>query len=168
MRRYLAVPVVLIAIAAIAFGTASVSAASAPPQSLAVAMSAKGSKIQRLDGYTARQPIKVRVQAPQSSKGVTLIGTDPSGGNVRVPLVRDQDGQYSGNLVLETPGIWSLAVASHIDTVETASESFAISVVEGTPRNLLAIVIGLALASVVAGITLIVAALWRRPAPSTT
>jgi hypothetical protein len=168
MRRYLAVPVVLIAIAAIAFGTASVSAASPPPQSLAVAMSTKGSKVQRLDGYTANQPINVRVQAPHSSSGVTLVGTDPSGTNVRVPLVRQRDGQYTGNFVLETPGVWSLAVASRIDAVETASGSFAISVVEGTPPMMLAVVIGLALASVVAGITLIVAALWRRPAPSAT
>jgi hypothetical protein len=166
MRRFLAVPVVLLVIAAIAFGTASVSAASAPRQSLAVAMTQKGSKIQRLDGYTAKQPIAVRVEAPHS-RGVTLVGTDAHGGNVRVPLVREPDGRYTGNVILGTPGVWSLAVAARVDAVETASESFAISVVEGTPRTILATVIGLALASVVAGITLIVAAL-RRPARTAT
>lgn len=166
MRRFLAVPIVLVAIAGIAFGTASVSAASAPHQSLAVAMSSRGSKVQRLDGYTAKQPISVRVEAPHSS-GVTLVGTDPHGGNVRVPLERQPDGRYTGKVTLATPGVWSLAVASQVDAVETASESFAISVVEGTPRVLLATVIGLALASIVAGITLIVVAL-RRPARTAT
>lgn len=170
MRRFLAVSAVLVVIAAVAFESASVSAASAPRQSLAVAMSAKGSKIQRLDGYTVHQPIAVHVEAPHS-RGVTLVGTDPHGGNLRVPLVREPDGRYTGNVVLGTPGVWSLAVASRVDTVETASESFAISAVEGTPREMLAIVIGLALASVVGGIALVVAALWRlwrRPSPSAT
>jgi hypothetical protein len=169
MRRFLAVSAVLVVIAAVAFETASVSAASAP-QSLAVAMTTKGSKIQRLDGYTVHQPIAVHIEAPHS-RGVTLVGTDPRGGNVRVPLVRETDGRYTGHVVLATPGVWSLAVASRVDTVETASESFAISAVEGTPRDLLAIVIGLALCSVVGGIALIVVALLRlrrRPAPTAT
>jgi hypothetical protein len=155
MRRLLFIPVVLALIIGVAAETATVAGATAPPQSLHVALDGKASRIERLDGYTAKQPIHVRVVAPHS-KSVTLVGTDPRGGNLRIPLQRESEGRYTGNVVLPTTGVWSLAVASRIDTFDTASQSFAVSVVEGTPRKVLAAFIAVALASVLAGLSLIV------------
>jgi hypothetical protein len=168
MRRLLFIPVVLALIVGVAVQTASVAGAASPPQSLRVALNGKGSQIERLDGYTAKQPITVHVVAPHS-KSVTLVGTDPRGSNLRVPLVRGSDGRYTGKVTLPTTGIWSLAVASHIDRVDTASQTFAISVVEGTPRAVLAALIAIALASVAAGLSLIVFSLLklrRSPSPA--
>ncbi|HTJ27417.1 MAG TPA: hypothetical protein VMA36_14745 [Candidatus Limnocylindria bacterium] len=168
MRRLLFIPVVLALIIGVAAETATVAGAASPPQALHVALDGKGSRIERLDGYTAKQPIHVRVVAPHS-RSVTLVGTDPRGANLRVPLVREGEDRYTGSVVLPTTGIWSLAIASRVDEVDTASQSFAISVVEGTPRKVLAAFIAVALACGVGGLSLIVfslVTLRRSPRPA--
>ncbi|MEA2666570.1 MAG: hypothetical protein QOI11_3514 [Candidatus Eremiobacteraeota bacterium] len=150
----MALVLALVATVAVASAAVVVSAGHAGEQTLAVAMTAQGSQVERRDGYTAARPIVLHVDAPRA-QGVTLIGIAPDGGNLRVPLARAADGSFGGEIALAMPGIWSLAIASHTGAAEAASEPFAISVVEGVSQRALTVVLALALLLLAGGLGLI-------------
>ncbi len=155
LRTVVGLVLALAATVAVASAAVVVSANHAGRQTLGVAMTSGGTRIARLDGYVAARPIELRVDAPRA-RTVTLVGTAPDGTNLRVPLVRANDGGFAGEVALATPGVWSLAISAHRGTTEAASEPFAISVVEGVPQRVLGLVISLALALLGAGLGLIV------------
>ena len=129
-------------------------------QPLSIAISEAGSRVQHLDGYAATRPIAVAVEAPRAH-AVTLIGHAPDGSTLRVPLVPVAEGRFAAEVTLGAPGVWALAVSSRVGPLETASQAFAISVVTDRSRAALGIVLGLALASLLGGIGLIVLGVWR-------
>ncbi len=167
VRTVMALVLALIATVAVASAAVVVSAKHAGDQTLGVAMTAQGSRIERLDDYTAARPIVLRVDAPRA-RGVTLVGTAPDGGSLRVPLARAADGSFGGEVTLAMPGVWSLAISSHLGDAESASESFAITVVEGVSQRALSLVLALALALLAGGLALIglgLARAYRRSSP---
>ena len=160
LRTVTALVLALVATVAVASAAAVVSARHAGDQALSVTMTSQGARIERLDGYTAARPIALRVAAPRA-QGVTLVGTAPDGGNLRVPLARAADGSFGAEVGLAMPGIWSLAIASHAGPDEATSESFAISVVEGVSQRALGVVLALALLLLGGGVGLIVLGVTR-------
>ena len=123
-------------------------------QQLVIVMTARGSHVERLDGYTPARPIVVRVDAPHA-KSITLLGQAPDGGTLRVPLARGADGRFGADVTLAVPGVWSLTIASRADAVQMASESFAVNVVDGVSARTLGLVVALAVLFLGGGIALI-------------
>jgi hypothetical protein len=164
LRTVVGLVLALVATVAVASAAVVVSANHAGRQTLGVAMTSQGSRIQRRDSYIAARPIALRVAAPRA-RTVTLVGTAPDGGSLHVPLTRTDDGSFAGEIALATPGVWSLAIASHRRKTEATSEPFAITVVEGVPQRVLGLVVALALALLGGGLGLIVRGvrLYRRP-----
>lgn len=154
LRTVVALVLALIATAAVASAAVVVSAHHAGEQTLAVAMTPQGARIERRDDYAAARPIVLHVDAPRA-QGVTLVGVAPDGGNLRLPLARAADGSFGGEIALAMPGVWSLALTSQLGAAETASESFAITVVEGVSPRALGVVLALALLLLAGGLTLI-------------
>jgi hypothetical protein len=133
-------------------------------QTLGVTMTRQGSRIERLDRYVPARPIELRVDAPRA-RTATLVGTAPDGAGLRVPLARAADGSFGGEVTVSTPGVWSLAIATHRRSTETASEPFAITVAEGVSQRSMGLVLALALALLGGGLGLIVrgiVGLYRR------
>ncbi len=165
LRTVTALALALLATVAVASAAVLASSNRAAEQPLAVRVSAQGSQVERLDGYVPGQPIAVRVDAPRA-QAVTLLGVGPDGGSLRFPLARGADGRYGADVSLTTPGVWSLAVTSQVAGVETASESFAVSVAAGSGTKATIVVLALAIAALAGGLALIAAGLlhaYRRP-----
>lgn len=160
LRTVTALVLALVATVAVASAAVVVSARHAGDQTLTVTMTPQGSRVERREGYTAARPIVLRVDAPRA-QGVTLLGTAPDGGSLRVPLARAADGSFGGEVGLAMPGIWSLAIASQAGSDEAASGAFAISVVEGVSQRALGVVLGLALLFLGGGVGLIVLGVTR-------
>ena len=151
---------VVVSTVAVASAAVVVSNRQAGEQTLTVAMTPQGARVERRDDYTAARPIALHVSAPRA-QGVVLVGTAPDGGSLRVPLARVPDGGFSGEVALAIPGTWSLAIAAQGAESQAASEPFAISVVEGVSQRALGVVLALALLLLAGGGALIVLGVTR-------
>ena len=145
------VSTVLLALAV--WAGSSVAAAAAQP--LSIDNRTDQLRIDHLDAYSNGEPVTVRVQA-QPAQAVTLIGLSPAGTDLRVPLVREPDGSFTGVATLSAPGSWTLAISTTANGVQTLSQSFVVTVADSaaTTSSVLTM-LGLALVSIGGGVGLI-------------
>ena len=100
--------------------------------------------------------------APQAS-AASLIGVGPNGSNLRLPLARDANGSFAGELRLPAAGMWSLAVVTAFGEDVSTTQSFAVDVADGaTLFGRASLLLILAAGSIAGGIGLL--ALARRRA----
>jgi hypothetical protein len=145
------VSAVLLALVAWA-GSAGMAAAAQP---LTVDERTDQLRVDHLDRYTNGEPVAVRVQV-QPAQSVTLVGLAPDGASLRVPLAREADGSFAGNVALSTPGTWTLAVVAAENGVQSTSTSFVVTVTDaGATKESALTMIALALASIGGGVGLI-------------
>jgi hypothetical protein len=142
--------------------TAAAALALAPAQRLAIDLSATTPQVQRQAAYTTAQAIRLHVWAPQAS-AASLIGVGPNGSNLRLPLARDANGSFAGELRLPAAGMWSLAVVTAFGEDVSTTQSFAVDVADGaTLFGRASLLLILAAGSIAGGIGLL--ALARRRA----
>jgi hypothetical protein len=145
------VSAVLLALVAWA-GSAGVAAAAQP---LTIDERTDQLRVDHLDRYTNDEPLAVRVQA-QPAQSVTLLGLAPDGGSLRVPLARQADGSFTGDVSLAKPGTWTLAVDAAANGVQSTSQSFVVIVADArATKESFFTMLGLALVSIGGGLGLI-------------
>jgi hypothetical protein len=144
--------------------TAAAALALAPAQRLAVDLTSGTPQVERQAAYTSSQAIRLHVRAPQAT-AASLIGVSPDGSNLRLPLVRDPDGSFAGQLRLPAAGTWSLAVATVFGEDVSTTQSFAVDVADGAALfGRASLLLMLAAGSIAGGIGLLAVA-RRRSVP---
>lgn len=145
-----------VAVLALALAGTPAIASAGSAQTLGIDIGGPTPQIERLDRYVDTRPVAVSVRAPRASS-VTLVGTSPAGGNLRVPLSRGAGGRYIASLALAAPGTWTLAIEASIAGGNAMTESFPLSVAAGATTPEIALMLLLAVLSTVGGIALIAA-----------
>jgi hypothetical protein len=142
--------------------TAGAAFAFVPSQRLGVDLRGGTPLVERQAAYADSQSIQLLVHAPQAS-AATLVGVGPDGTNLRYPLARGAGDTFSNRLQLPAAGLWSLAVATVVGQDVRTTQSFGIDVADGNALlGEASIFLSLAVASIAAGVGLLLIAKPRR------
>jgi hypothetical protein len=127
---------VAFAILALSLGLGTFASAE-PAQLLSVSFRASGAQATQLPSYDPAQPIVVRVAdtKTQHLDELAVLASGPSGESLRVALTPSGSGTFSGSLMLDDPGTWSVHLAARSGNLRTTTAPVAVTVEAPPPSD---------------------------------
>jgi hypothetical protein len=117
-------------LAALLFSVPVAASAAPSSQPLFITINANGAVAKSLEQYAPGEPVAVAVSTIHAAdvRSVTLIAMGPSGSSVRLPLARNADGTFAGNLALDEAGTYTLTISERTGILTTETQPITLDV----------------------------------------